>query len=279
MAPQVVVTSTAGSPPTVSATASLRLDASDHAIVLRSAVGASAQSTTLSPNGAANALSQAVLTLRVARPVWGRLVLGWSIAHSLPGAGATVAVDVGDDGSYELQVPYALPRVVQMPVAFGPGELRIRTLTSASANAGRFIPTTAIGSELVVDLRPDPLTCLVQHVPVTCPGAAVLVEPIGNFARGIDARISGLLPPSTTIAALVLGTNRQNTVLPLPPFCLLLTDVAHSVLLAPAADGRAVRSLDLPPALRPLSFNLQALALETAAGTLRSSSLVLVACP
>lgn len=217
--------------------------------------------------------------LHAGQPLAGVVTITWQPLHWQATAAVQVLVDVGDDGSAELNTGLSWPLQVTVPVAFGPGDLPILAYVQANASTNWFVASSVGMHRLRIEFRPT-APCAVVASGTPCPatgGPELAVMPA--FAGSLDFRTSGLLPASQTLGAIVFGTRQNNAVLPLPPQCVLVPDVASWQVLWPDSAGRSELPVDPRPLPRGVPIEVQSLALNLVAGTLAASNLATLTCP
>ena len=158
----------------------------------------------------------------------------------------TVLIDVGDNGSAELDS--ATPAGVEVTVALpaGPSRIRVRALAS--------LATPGMAAH-VLHVRLRPAHTAVWEIGYGCdpPGLAVVPQFNGSLLLGHDGNATSLP------WLVVLGANLAPTPLPGPwPLCLLLP-TPDVVLFAP---GVLQHTLAIPPTMRPLTLYAQNLRLS-----------------
>jgi hypothetical protein len=212
-----------------------------------------------------------LVTLNASGPVRGRFVVAF--ASPLSTLEAIYAVDIGDDGTFEIGSAVLPPTP---PVSFGPGALAVRLASVAFLSVYERPQALAAHTDLTLRFVPDSGCTAVETAPA-CTSLQLTPQP--NFTLGIDQLVDHLLPPGGGIAAVVYGFQPAATPLPLPPGCTLATEAAEVRLLFADPAGHASHSIaTVPAALRPCAFFAQAVEFDLANGTLATSSAFRIDC-
>jgi hypothetical protein len=194
--------------------------------------------------------------LRTAQPFVGQLVVGWSVVAAGTGS-TTMAIDLHGDGSVEANGAAVLP------VAFGPGELVLRVLTSATASAGS-VPgfgsswTYHGTARRTLVVRLEATHCVATPFGNGC--GEPLVAGTGNLHGG--AEVVGVCAPEVDCVVAAFGFAPQLAAVPLPPGCVVHLVPTLTWWGALDANHRASWSFGLPASLRPVSLLVQLVALD-----------------
>jgi hypothetical protein len=192
-----------------------------------------------------------VLVLRGSRPTAVRLSLAIGAFFSPPGRWSS-AIDVGDDGSFELvNSSGGIVRVV-IPATIGAGGLRVRARAEGASNGG--CGTPAAGT-ITIDVWPR---CEGVQRGSECGVSLVGVAALDDTWR-FD--VSGLT--GGALGKLVFGVDQFDLPLPFSAGCRLYTEPTIALPFVADEGGRRELALALPAEFQGV-FSVQALALRPA---------------
>lgn len=209
-----------------------------------------------------------------ARPFVGELVVAWSSTTTGTGA-ASLAVDVGDDGTVEASGSGSVF------VAMWPGVLVLRVRASCTATGG--VIHGPFGSswsyagtgQAALTVRLVPTHCHVQELGLACAAPAFAVA--GNLRYGVD--FTANCSPTADLAILSVGSPMAPVPCPLTAGCALL--VAPDVLAWQAVGAQATArwSVDLPMPAGGMLFGAQAIELDLDTFSASAGRACSVSCP
>jgi hypothetical protein len=205
--------------------------------------------------GTAAAVDTGGWRIDLSQPTAGYVALqAWAYVYSDGGTTAQVSIDVGANGSIDVDLQNPL-RTFGLVIGPTPTPVSIRVTGSSPGNLG------SAGAVLAVV---PPLGTWIQTIPATCAFSPTFTA---SLSASNDTLFLTHQPCSCLAQLLVLGfSTSPQVLLPSLPTCSLLMPSPDIVLVAATFGSAATFNIPVPAAVRPFSVWAQAVALQTGLG-------------